>query len=1395
MSELDDIFDGIAHRVPDEGRAGSSVRKAAGGKGADGVHKAKGGRGGNSVRNAEGAKGADSVRKTKRSRDGDSVRAAKRARAIPALAGAAPDTAPDAAVAAPRPPVVVHDALRPLVRTARQPPPPRDADDAAFVDSRGANARKRTEDGCRIFTVQELKLDEGGVQASELVPGDSDGAVRADIADRYLTPQWRMDQSALALSQEQWARARRFEELLVMDPAPRATALQFIRSGLGGHVIGYRERIADTRADTMRGGASLSMSLQRPMRDARSFVRGAAGSTPFLPGGLDEEALETLAGGAGGKAGAGADGDPLADSRADTHAEDAWSKPGALRSVPPGFRRGLVRQSAASPVATDATDDASLGAPLAVRALAADEHAVITAAEDGLYRMPDAAPAAQREDAVVDEFLPAELVPHMFHGVAAPKREAKREWAHVVGTSKQMTNFHELVPYMAHDYPFELDTFQKQAVYHLERSESVFVAAHTSAGKTVVAEYAIALAQKHLTRCIYTSPIKALSNQKFREFKHSFGTENVGILTGDVQINPEAPCLIMTTEILRSMLYRGADLIRDVEFVIFDEVHYVNDQERGVVWEEVIILLPAHVTIVLLSATVPNTKEFADWVGRTKKKDVYVISTAKRPVPLEHFVYADKRLHKILDAGGRFIASGVHDAAEVLQSKQAAAGTGGRGGGPGGGGRGGRRGAPMRGGAPMRSGAPRAGLATDRSLWVHLVGVLKKQALLPVVVFVFSKRRCEEYANSIPNTDLCTSSEKSEVHVVIERSLARLKESDQRLPQLVRMRALLSRGIGVHHGGLLPIVKELVEILFQRGLVKVLFATETFAMGVNMPARSVVFSGVRKHDGRDFRTLLPGEYTQMSGRAGRRGLDATGVVIIVPSDEPVDVALYNRLLLWQSTKLQSQFRITYSMILNLLRVEALKVEDMIKRSFSENAAQRLLPQQQQKLRAVEAKLAAGEPELGSCTIPVAALAALYDASHDAARLNETLLTLAYHNSQGSKCLGAGRVVVLRDAYFDMAPAFIVRPVPGEHFLVLGAVPPAQRQMRGVKADAVTPMWFSAHTAAQWRAPDIVGELREVPLASIALVTAAVEHIPAASIHSRRPSAMRRAVELLRPHVAHMHAVLAAGGAHAATAALALEVDWARLRRLDFQEAKKARDDVVRTLPDLQGPIGAPDFPREYQVMHRRKLLEREARRISVSLSDQNLELLPDYEQRVAVLKALRFIDPESETVLLKGRVACELKTVNELILTELILDNVFVEYEPAEIAALLSVFLFRDKTAIEPVLSQRLREGYHRIIETADRVAAVQTAHQLSAEDDASTLKTGLMGIVYEWACGTQFQDIMQHTDVGEGTIVRCITRLDETFREVRDAARVIGDTELFQKMELCQQLVRGAKW
>lgn len=735
---------------------------------------------------------------------------------------------------------------------------------------------------------------------------------------------------------------------------------------------------------------------------------------------------------------------------------------GGLLTTPPGFDRGLNFDQAKP---KDTQEDQEVET-----ALQEDSDLKATESEETPDQKSTTKPTAEvdakddddgddddddKDFEDIDALLPVEfpaLEPRN-QLLAGVQKHIGREWAHVVDVNKDIPNFHELVPEMAREWPFELDTFQKEAVYHLEGGDSVFVAAHTSAGKTVVAEYAIALAAKHMTKAIYTSPIKALSNQKYRDFRTEF--DDVGILTGDVQINPEASCLIMTTEILRSMLYRGADLIRDVEFVIFDEVHYVNDLERGVVWEEVIIMLPEHVTLILLSATVPNTQEFASWVGRTKKKDIYVISTQKRPVPLEHYLWAGKSKHKIVDSNKRFLESGWKEANDILsgkdkamakkeaeaqaQSAQAKGGPQGQGRG-----RGGSRGAPQRGGPPQRGrggggggrggggnrggqyanrgtgniartgrGGGRTSAAQDKNTWVHLVSHLRQEDLLPGCIFVFSKKRCEENADSLTNQDFNNATEKSLTHMFIEKSLTRLKPEDRTLPQILRLRELLGRGIAVHHGGLLPIMKEVVEILFARSLVKVLFATETFAMGLNLPTRTVVFSGFRKHDGKGFRDLLPGEYTQMAGRAGRRGLDSVGYVIVSNGgkDEAPPAAALKQMILGDPTKLRSQFRLTYNMILNLLRVEALKIEEMIKRSFSENATQALLPEHEKKVQLSEASLDKIKRE--PCEICDVDLQACHDAAMEYRKLTTEFHTELLSSPIGKRLFTMKRLVVFR----------------------------------------------------------------------------------------------------------------------------------------------------------------------------------------------------------------------------------------------------------------------------------------------------------------------------------------------------------------------------------------------
>ncbi|ORX54475.1 antiviral helicase [Hesseltinella vesiculosa] len=1212
-------------------------------------------------------------------------------------------------------------------------------------------------------------------------------AIRQDLEDTFLTPQTSLPATWMNKFQEHWDDQLNYTGFAHEQLFKPITELQVVRHGYDGDIVGYHEYLPNNADLT----ANNSTSMTRAFGNNKDFVRGSAAQFPFAPGGLDVKVE---------------DNDALTIDH-DNDDEDMAVKLDLgflddvhLHSVAaPGLTRGIrfaeddqQDQPAALPLqgppASTVFNIEDMLKPSGMSTFDFLDTKVVDQKEKD-----DAAPDANAtadEPQDVDALLPTQLPTE----TVAPKKlksvkdlHKRRDWAHEINVNEPFDNFYEVVPEMAQQYPFELDTFQKHAIYHLEMGDSVFVAAHTSAGKTVVADYAIALASKHMTKAIYTSPIKALSNQKFRDFRQSFG-EDVGILTGDVQIRPEASCLVMTTEILRSMLYRGADLIRDVEFVIFDEVHYVNDLERGVVWEEVIIMLPAHVNIILLSATVPNTKEFADWVGRTKKKDIYVISTLKRPVPLEHHLYPGKELFKIVAANEPKLNGVEYKKAcdalmkrKDLTEKEAARG-----------GKAGARGG-ARGGAASRGQVKQIGrsfqqkLQTDRNLFVHLIGLLNKKELLPVVIFTFSKRRCEEYASSLSKTDLCSSLEKSEIHVFIERSLVRLRGSDKELPQILRMRDLLSRGIAVHHGGLLPIIKEIVEILFARGLVKVLFATETFAMGVNMPARSVVFSGIRKHDGRSFRDLLPGEYTQMSGRAGRRGLDSTGMVIIACSgDEAPPAAMLSTMLLGKPTKLESQFRLTYNMILNLLRVEALKVEEMIKRSFSENSNQRLLPDTQRLVDENELKKSALQQV--DCAICNADLSSFYDLNKELLHMSRIMMQQFIVASPiSNRAFSPGRVLIINNNVHRNAPAVILRPVPAGtnavstqksfYALVLASKDPSSTPFDKGEEELPLPITsITVYPPDASKTEIITITTNDIMLVTKTLLKADVEHL----LSEQNAMEMTRAKQELEAFIQNFQK----GDIQ--------EFDWQKIKDIEFQEMLRSKTSIYKRLRSEFQCTKCPDLDDHYALMHAHKHLSGQIEMLKLTISDQNLELLPDYHQRVQVLQALNYID-EQGTVQLKGRVACEINSADELLLTELVLDNVFADFEPAEVVALLSAFVFQERNTSEPRLTPKLTKGKEIILTYARKIAEIQADSGLpiSVEDYVNGFKFGLVEVVYEWARGLPFKYITDLTDVLEGSIVRCISRLDETCREVMGAARMIGDTSLYKKMAQAEEDIK----
>eukprot|EP01053_Blabericola_migrator_P013085 Blabericola_migrator_1__13084@NODE_889_length_6163_cov_243_088911_g626_i0_p3_GENE_NODE_889_length_6163_cov_243_088911_g626_i0NODE_889_length_6163_cov_243_088911_g626_i0_p3_ORF_typecomplete_len426_score64_90Helicase_C/PF00271_31/8_1e14rRNA_procarch/PF13234_6/2_3e07_NODE_889_length_6163_cov_243_088911_g626_i021953472 len=373
------------------------------------------------------------------------------------------------------------------------------------------------------------------------------------------------------------------------------------------------------------------------------------------------------------------------------------------------------------------------------------------------------------------------------------------------------------------------------------------------------------------------------------------------------------------------------------------QVHYVNDPERGVVWEETIIMLPPSVSMVMLSATVPNYLEFAEWIGTTKRREVFAVSTNYRPTPLRHFLWANDRAYLLMNHKNEFNTKAynmVYNDARAAQkakeqrlaAKSKASGKGKA-----------KAKVQMRGPA-VKHQTPEARAKTEKQKLQSFLEFLQQQDGLPVVCFCFSRKRCESLADGIPNILQLSQETRSKVHVFVKQSLAGLSEDDQQLPQIKFVQTLLNKGVGIHHGGLLPIVKEMVEILFSRGLIQVLLATETFAMGVNMPARSVLFTAIHKHDGRRMRPLLSSEYIQIAGRAGRRGLDSFGSVYILSiADEPPNHQDLAAMMLHKATPLHSKFRLTFHMLLQLITRQGMRPTEMISSSFRESVRAQQLP--------------------------------------------------------------------------------------------------------------------------------------------------------------------------------------------------------------------------------------------------------------------------------------------------------------------------------------------------------------------------------------------------------------------------------------------------------------------
>ena len=919
----------------------------------------------------------------------------------------------------------------------------------------------------------------------------------------------------------------------------------------------------------------------------------------------------------------------------------------------------------------------------------------------------------------------------------------------------------------AQGYDFPLDPFQEEACRAVERGEGVLVAAPTGAGKTVVGEFAVHLGLARGLKTFYTTPIKALSNQKYLDLVARHGQERVGLLTGDTSVNPHADVVVMTTEVLRNMLYSGSRDLDRLGFVVMDEVHYLADRFRGPVWEEVIIHLPAEVQVISLSATVSNAEEFGDWLGQVRGRTAVVVSE-ERPVPLTQHMMVGRRLLPLyshpaevpeqsdqLDQSEQTEQTELERQAEqaeqtgqpplnpellkaVKQARRAAASGGasknsyrGRGGGSARGpqpwkrsARGGR--APRRG----EGGARTARLKPPSRLQV--VTALEGARLLPAIVFVFSRAGCEQAVHQVVNAgvDLTTEAEAARIRQVIERRTADIPVSDLGVLGFHFWAHALERGVAAHHAGLLPVFKETVEELFSAGLVKVVYATETLALGINMPARTVVLESLRKWNGSAHVTLSPGEYTQLTGRAGRRGIDVEGHAVVLAADD-VEPATVSSLASRRTYPLVSAFRPTYNMAVNLLeRMPRTRVREVLEQSFAQFQADRgvveLAAQARRKRRSLEGLEKDMTCRLGDFREYASLRQAIADAEADlsrdksAARRSETGRTMS--------SLGRGDVIVFRKGRRR------------RHGIVL------QVGADRTGTPTITVLGEDARVVALTpdTAPDGVMRVGALRVAD--------------SVDPHRPRDRDRLVQRLVD-------ALRAGD---------LEGSGKRTRTRSSR-AQARRDSAIENLERLRHEMrshpchGCPDREEHARVGRKWSRAKAEAERLQRRIETRTGTIARLFDAVCEVLLELGYLrpvdrgHPERELrVTGAGKVLARIYAERDLLIAECLRTGVFEGLSAGELAGALSACVYEPRLSAQsiglPVApGSRLGQCLRAQLGVSHRIHDLESLARIEVSSGA---EPALAGAVQAWCDGAQLADILDATELTAGDFVRWCKQL-----------------------------------
>ncbi len=834
-------------------------------------------------------------------------------------------------------------------------------------------------------------------------------------------------------------------------------------------------------------------------------------------------------------------------------------------------------------------------------------------------------------------------------------------------------------------YDFPLDGFQLRAFDALDEGRSVLVAAPTGSGKTVVAEYAIEAARLAGRRAFYTAPVKALSNQKYHDLVARYGRDQVGLLTGDNSINGDAPVVVMTTEVLRNMIYARSSALDQLDVVVLDEVHFLQDAYRGPVWEEVIIHLPASVRLVCLSATVSNAQELTDWISTVRGPTAAVVEE-QRPVRLENLYYVGDKTHDRTHLLPVMVNGRSNGDAMRLDSEAMRA---------------------PRGGRNRKNTQGRRKLYTPSRL--EVVDLLERQGMLPAIYFIFSRNQCDEAARSVlaAGTRLTTGDERDRIRAIVDSRLGAMEPGDLAVLGYGQFSAQLEAGVAAHHAGMVPPFKEVVEACFVEGLVKVVFATETLAVGINMPAKCVVIEKLTKFTGDHHATLTPGEYTQLTGRAGRRGIDDLGNAIVLWSPfVPFDQVA--ALVSSRSFHLNSAFRPTYNMATNLVRAyTSERAHHLLNLSFAQYQADRDVVK-------IESRLERRQQHLRD----------LSDAARSPYGDLDEYRRLLKRGSESRDRRDDHQVTIGRDNPIELAllklkPGDIVYVEKGRYAGLVAVLATAHRK-GGMRISGLTTR----------RDPIQLSDLDfDEPPKAIGKISMPTDFAP------NRQDFQREVVQ--------------------------------RLMRADVRPyRRRGRSDVGPDITDGHPVEDDPDLADRLKAAAQADRVAREVDELQQRMRGRSQTISRDFDRVLRILENWGYVDGWSLTDV--GTILSRTFHECDLLIVECLRRGLLDGLEPAVLAAVVSVFVYEHRSPDPPPRpwfpSPEAKKRWMSIITISLELQDIEEQAGLSLHRAPDPT---FIAIAFAWAAGEGFADVVEHEELTGGDFVRTTKQLIDVLRQL----------------------------